>query len=86
MNQERKKNIAILMGGDSVERKISIKSGEYFYSNLNSNNYNSYKILVSNQSEWFVKFKNERFDINKQNFSIQLKNEIIKFDAAVILI
>jgi D-alanine-D-alanine ligase-like ATP-grasp enzyme len=35
MNQERKKNIAILMGGDSVERKISIKSGEYFYSNLN---------------------------------------------------
>ena len=86
MNSVNKKNIAILMGGESVERKISIKSGEHFFSNLNLNQYNAYKILISEDSEWIVQFDNEIHRINKSDFSINLKNARIQFDAVIILI
>jgi len=86
MNQTNKKNIAILMGGESVERKISIKSGKHFCANLDSNEYNAYKILITEKSEWILKIKDEFHQINKSNFSFKLKNEIIKFDVAIVLI
>ena len=86
MGKIQKKNIAILMGGESVERKISIKSGEHFYSNIDSSKYNSYKILISKKSKWIVNFKNQTYPIEKSNFSFKEENKIIKFDAAIILI
>ena len=86
MKPVNKKNIAILMGGESVERKISIKSGEHFFSNLNLNEYNAYKILISESSKWTVKIENKIHQINKSNFSLKLKNTIIHFDAVIILI
>ncbi len=64
MNQTNKKNIAILMGGGSVERKISIKSGEHFCANLDSNEYNAYKILITEKSEWILKIKDPSLESN----------------------
>ena len=41
-----KKNVAILMGGFSSEKEISLKSGEVIYQNINRTKYNPYKIIV----------------------------------------
>ena len=41
-----KKNVAVLMGGFSSEKEISLKSGEVIYQNINRLKYQPYKIIV----------------------------------------
>ncbi len=86
MISTNKKNIAILMGGTSVEREISIKSGEHFFSNLNLDEFNAYKIFLSEDPEWLVRFQDKTYKINKTDFSFYINDEVIRFDAAIILI
>lgn len=79
------KNIAILVGGESVERTISIKSGENFFENLDTTKYSGYLILVNNLDDDFFCLKNQ-IKINKSDFSLKKNGKKIKFDASVILI
>ena len=79
------KNIAILVGGESVERTISIKSGENFFENLDTTKYSGYLILVNNLDDDFFCLKNQ-IKIDKSDFSIEKNGKKIQFDASVILI
>ena len=38
-----KKNVAVLMGGFSSEKEISLKSGEVIYQNINRSKYTPYQ-------------------------------------------
>ena len=80
-----KKTIAILVGGNSVEKSISVKSGENFYKNLNTQKYSSYLILCQG-NEWHVINKRPYKKINKKDFSFFENDKKITFDIVIILI
>ena len=47
-----KKNVAVMMGGYSSEKNISIKSGEVIFENIDRSLFNPYKIIV--ETIWLV--------------------------------
>ncbi len=80
-----KKNIAILVGGNSVEKNISIKSGENFYKNLSTQKYSGYLILFQ-ENEWNVINNKPYTKVDKKDFSFFKNEKKITFDAVIILI
>lgn len=78
-----KKNIAIISGGYSAESPISLKSAETVYNHLNPELYNSFIIDVKNSS-WVLKKDDKKYIINKEDFSVDIENEKICFDAVFI--
>lgn len=79
------KNIALLAGGFTGEYEVSLNSAQNIAANLDKNKYNVYTILV-NRDRWFYEAGSERFDVDKNDFSITVKGEKIKFDFAFITI
>jgi len=69
------------MGGYSSEHKVSIRSGNEVYKNLNSLKYNLFKVIITKEN-WYCIDKNEnKYPINIKNFSINKPK--IKFDYVV---
>ena len=60
-----KQNIAIIIGGYSIESQISLKSGQVVYENLPNDKYNSYLVHIE-KDKWFYKaVDGEKYNINK---------------------
>ncbi len=77
-----KKNVAVVMGGFSDEYKVSLKSGQLIYDSLDRDLYNVYKIVILKEGWYFLDENEEKIELNKADFSVNLKNgEILKFDA-----
>lgn len=74
------KNVAIIMGGYSSEYKISLKSGEVVYNHLDSTKYNLYKIHILTEGWFYVDEQNNRFTVDKNDFSVTVNNQKIQFD------
>ena len=75
-----KQNIAIIIGGYSIESQISLKSGQVVYENLPNDKYNSYLVHVE-KDKWFYKaVDGEKYNINLSDFSLCINDEIIYFD------
>lgn len=74
-------NIAIIAGGDSTEREISVKGAQNIYNELDRNLYKPYIVDISSK-RWYV--KDEDSEINKNNFSAIINGENIVFDYALI--
>lgn len=81
-----KKNIALVAGGFTGEIVISMKSAETVYHNLDKEKYNVYRLIIDKESWRYVDDENNTFPIDKNDFSIQLGNQKVKFDAAFIII
>lgn len=77
----KKKNIAVVMGGYSDEYKVSIKSGELIYNELNRDLYHVYRIHIL-KNEWYLLWENTtKLPINRGDFSVNLPNgEVLKID------
>ena len=75
-----KKNIAIIMGGYSNEYQISIKSGSVVKACLDSSKYNSYSIHIFEHKWVYVDEESNVFPVDKNDFSILVKNQKIVFD------
>jgi len=75
-----KKNIAIVMGGDSSESVISFKSAGVVHKYLDKEKYNAYKVLI-NKQKWAVMEEDNEFPIDKNDFSSIINGQKIKFDA-----
>ena len=75
-----KKNIAIVMGGDSSESVVSLKSAGVVQKYLDKEKYNAFKVLISKQKWAVVEGENE-FAIDKNDFSTNINGQKIKFDA-----
>ena len=73
------KNVAIIMGGYSSEYKISLKSGEVVYNHLDSTKYNLYKIHILTEGWFYVDEQNNRFVVDKNDFSVTVNNQKITF-------
>src|SRR6056297_851971 len=80
-----KKNIAILAGGNSSEFPVSMNSAKTLEDSLKNTDYNVYKIILKGNS-WKLHMNNEEFEVNKNDFSVNLENEKIAFDCALIII
>jgi len=74
------KNVAIIMGGYSSEYKISLKSGEVVYNHLDKSRYNTYKIHILTEGWFYVDDQNNRFPVDKNDFSITVDGQKITFD------
>ncbi|TBR19678.1 MAG: D-alanine--D-alanine ligase [Chitinophagaceae bacterium] len=79
-----KKNIALVTGGFSSEAVISYRSAVTIENNIDQEKFNVYKIDINLQG-WFYQIAGgEKIEINKNDFSLQMESEKIKFDAVFI--
>jgi D-alanine-D-alanine ligase len=79
-----KKNIALVTGGFSGEAVISYKSATTIGNNLDTTRFNVYKIDI-NPNGWFYEAPDgNRIGIDKNDFTFQLGDEKIRFDAVFI--
>lgn len=78
-----KKNIALLAGGYSGEYVISIQTAETIEKNLDQSLYNIYKIIITKE-EWSYQQGGKKIHIDKNDFSLTIDGEKIKFDCAFI--
>jgi len=82
----KKKNIALLAGGYSGEYVISIQTAKTIESNLNPEEYNIYKIIVTRDGWWYETAEGKRTDIDKNDFSLTINGTKVTFDCAFIAI
>ena len=75
-----KKNIAIIMGGYSSEHNISIKSGNVVYKYLDAKKYNSYRIIITKEKWFYLDNENQKYPVEKSDFTIRINGEKIQFD------
>jgi D-alanine-D-alanine ligase len=79
-----KKNIALVTGGFSGEAVISYKSAATIDTNLDRSLFNVYRIDI-NPKGWFYELADgRRTEVNKNDFSLQIDNLNIRFDAVFI--
>jgi D-alanine-D-alanine ligase len=79
------KNIALMAGGYSGEYEVSLNSAKNIKANLDPAKYTVYIVLL-NRDGWFHEADGEKIAIDKNDFSLTLKGQKIKFDAAFITI
>ncbi|WP_298237957.1 D-alanine--D-alanine ligase [uncultured Algibacter sp.] len=75
-----RKNIAIIMGGYSSEYQISLKSGNVVFETLDSSKYNGYRIHIFKDKWVYVDSNNAEFPVDKNDFSVRVANQVIRFD------
>ncbi len=79
-----KKKIALVTGGFSGEAVISYKSAVTIGNNLDPEKFEVYKIDI-NPNGWLYKIEDGRqLHVDKNDFSLQIDNEKIRFDAVFI--
>ncbi|NML55754.1 D-alanine--D-alanine ligase [Chryseobacterium cheonjiense] len=76
-----KKSVAVVMGGYSDEYVVSLKSGQLIYDSLDRNLYDVYKVIILRDEWYFLDENNQKFQINKADFSVTIDNNTpLKFD------
>lgn len=79
------KRIAIVMGGDSAEYAISLKSANVVYRHLDRNQFEPYLIGIRG-SDWTCEIDGNLYRVNRHDFSIQTMDTKITFDGIFIAI
>jgi D-alanine-D-alanine ligase len=74
-----KKNVALLAGGYGPEAPISIKSAATIAANIDKNIFEVYTIVITKDA-WFYNDGSQDFAIDKNDFSLNLNANNIKFD------
>ena len=69
------------MGGYSSEYAVSVKSGKVVYENLKKEtDLNLFKIYITKNKWYYVNENSEKFDIDKNNFTLKINDKKIIFD------
>ena len=80
-----KKKIAIVAGGHSHEREISLKSAQTVLDNINKKQFDAHLVVLS-QEEWVCHYHKVKIPINKADFCLDVDGQHFHFDAAFITI
>lgn len=72
--------IALVTGGYSGESVISYKSALTIENNIDREKFNVYTIDISPKG-WFCKVEDETIPVNRNDFSVNYKGQVLKFDA-----
>lgn len=78
-----KKKIALLTGGYSGEAAISYKSAVTFYNNL-KNRFDVFKVDITPNGWFYDNEKGNRYEINKNDFSLLIDGKKLTFDVIFI--
>lgn len=82
----RKPNVAVVVGGDSSEFVVSLKSGANVFNAIDSEKYRPWMVQLKG-SEWVVLQDNQKIaDIDKGDFSFLMNGEKVSFHFAYITI
>ncbi len=79
-----KPRIAFITGGLSGEAEISYKSAVTIQSNIDTGKYEVYRIDIRHDGWWYSNEDGTESRVDKNDFSIRLNNQRLKFDAALI--
>lgn len=90
------KNIAVIYGSDSSEWEVSCRSGEFTASRIDDTRYSVFEIFARFGKWQLVAFKKKysmrvtfpegsRPEVNKNDFSISIYGEKVKFDYAYVM-
>ena len=80
------KNIAIVMGGNSKEKDISIQSANTIYKHIDRSKYHPYKVVCISEHKFIVNINNQQIDIKNEDFSFILNEKQIRFDTIFMII
>ncbi|MDF3076524.1 MAG: D-alanine--D-alanine ligase [Sphingobacteriaceae bacterium] len=75
-----------MAGGFTGEFEVSINSARNIASSLNKDKYKVYTILVTRDSWYYESPEGQKTEVNKNDFSLNLNEEAIHFNAAFITI
>ncbi|MCK9301889.1 MAG: D-alanine--D-alanine ligase [Bacteroidales bacterium] len=75
------KNIALVLGGFSGEHDISVKSGMEVMRNIDKK-YNVYPITISKNGWYYIDNEDNKYEVDKSDFSIRIEDKKITFDLA----
>lgn len=75
-------NVAVVMGGYSDESVISLRSGQLILNELDPNQYHAYEVHILKDA-WYCVIADQKYLINKADFTFSKEGTTIKFDVAV---
>lgn len=81
-----KKTIALLTGGTTGEKVVSVKSAATIAQNLDPDKYDVYKIMLTQQGWFYEPADSMRVEVDRNDFSVNLKGRKIMFDGVFIAI
>ncbi|WP_432714940.1 D-alanine--D-alanine ligase [Pedobacter sp.] len=81
-----KKTIALLTGGTTGEKVISVKSAATIAQNLDTDKFDVYKIMLTHQGWFYEPADSMKVEVDRNDFSLQLKGKKIMFDGVFIAI
>ncbi|MFZ1785156.1 MAG: D-alanine--D-alanine ligase [Ferruginibacter sp.] len=79
-----KKKIALITGGYSGEAVISYKSAATIEKNLDTEKWETYTIDINPAGWFYLTAGGDKFPVDKNDFSITVAGEKIKFDAVLV--
>lgn len=79
------KKIAVVCGGYTGEKAVSLKSGAMVMNNIDREKYNPTLIIID-RSGWNANIDGKIYPIDKNDFSVRTEKEKMTFDAAFIAV
>ena len=77
-------NIAFVTGGFSGEAEISYKSAITIEKNVDKDRWNLFKIDIRKEGWFYALSSGEMIEVDKKDFSLNINDELITFDAVLI--
>lgn len=74
------KNIAVVCGGNTGEKVISLRSSQFVIDHLNPDKYIGYKVLIEGNQWVYVSPEGTELSIDKNDFSVTIRGKKIQFD------
>ncbi len=81
-----KMNVALMAGGNSSEREVSLRSGQNVASALDPNKYNVYVVDLHGTSWSYTAPDGSKTEVDKNDFSLPLPSGRVQLDYAFIII
>lgn len=81
-----KKTIALLTGGTTGEWVVSVKSAATIAQNIDTNKYEVYKIMLTENGWFYEPADSVKIEVDKNDFSLTIKGKKIVFDGVFIAI
>ncbi|MEJ5961604.1 D-alanine--D-alanine ligase [Pedobacter immunditicola] len=81
-----KKTIALMTGGTTGEKVVSVKSAATIAQNLDPDKYDVYKIMLTQQGWFYEPADSMKVAVDRNDFSVTLKGRKIMFDGVFIAI
>ncbi len=79
------KNIAVVCGGYSGERVVSMRSAAMVMENMDRSKFHPIQIVIE-ESRWFARLDEQEIDVNRNDFSVQTQEGVIRFDGVFMMI